>query len=195
MRKLALLLCAALMALVVVPTSADAGRGRVIRGEMDVQFNMGVIFGVGVNEDPDTNVSYIGDITFRGEDHKLVWFNVTPPEPDCTICHTVDTWSVYDSVDYEFGVVAVPGVGDVPGVLTSFEPGDLVFAGSDRAYGTSTGYWAGWGPVSEVGPAADGPFEDLSGGRVLWYGSYDTEEVGPGTHFLGRFLVFPRFDD
>ena len=88
--------------------------------------------------------------------------------------------------------VPAAGVGEVPGVLTSFAPGELVLAGSDRAVGTSTGYWLGWGPVTDVGPAADGPFEHVTGGRVLWYGSYDTDEVGPGTRFMGRFIVFPR---
>lgn len=193
MKKLAVLLVAAIVGLVMAPTNTAAhGRGP-IRGSVDVQFNMGVIFGVGVASDPNTNVSYIGDITFRGHDYTLVWFNITPPEPGCTICYAEETWSVYDSAEYEFGVVEVPGVGDVPGVLTSFTPGELVFEGSDRGVGTSTGYWMGWGPVTDVGPAADGPFEGLTGGRVLWFGSYDTNEVEPGTRFAGRFIVFPRF--
>ncbi len=193
MKKFALLVLAAIVAVLAIPASADAHGRTPIRGSVDVQFNMGVIFGVGVAENPETNVSYIGDIIFRGHDYTLVWFNITPPEPGCAVCTAAETWSIYDSAAYEFGTVNVPGVGDVGGVLTSFTPGELVLAGSDQAVGTSSGYWIGWGPITDVGrAAADGPFEHVTGGRVLWYGSYDTVEVGPGTHFTGRFIVFPR---
>lgn len=195
MKKLARFTFAAIvgLSLVAVSAPAEAHSRAPIRGSVDVQFNMGVIFGVGVAENPDTNVSYIGDITFRGHDYTLVWFNTTPPEAGCTICYAEENWSIYDSAEFEFGVVEVPGVGAVPGVLTSFTPGDLVLAGSDRAVGTSSGYWMGWGPVTDVGVTDGGPFEQVIDGRVFWYGSYDTDEVGPGTHFKGKFNVFPRF--
>lgn len=197
MKKLALLVFAALVSLSVIsgPAPADAhGRGP-IRGKVDVQFNMGVIFGVGVAAEPDTNIAYIGDIKFRGRDFTLVWFSVVPPEDGCTICYAEETWSIYDYVDYDFGEVPVPDFGDVPGVLTVFEPGNLVLAGSDRGIGTSTGYWMGWGPVTDVAETAEKPFDHMTGGHVFWHGSYDTDEVGPGTHFKGRFTVFPQFDN
>ena len=66
-----------------------------------------------------------------------------------------------------------------------------MLAGTDRAIGTPTGYWVGWGPITDEGTAA--PFEHVTSGRVLWYGSYDTPEVGPFTRFEGRFIVFPQF--
>ncbi len=193
MRKLALLIFAIIVALGAVPAPAGASVRGPTRGSLDVQFNMGVIFGAGVAADPDTNVAYIGDISFPGHDYTLVWFNLVPPEAGCTVCHAEEIWRIYDSAEYEFGVVDIPGVGPVPGVLTSFVPGDLVLAGTDRAIGTSSGYWVGWGPVTDVGPAASGPFDQSTGGRVFWSGSYDTDEVGPYTHFMGRFYVFPRF--
>ena len=87
--------------------------------------------------------------------------------------------------------VDVPDVGPLPGVLTEFDPGELLLAGSDVGYGTPSGRWRGSGPVTEA-PADDGPLGCIPvGSRVFWNGFYDTPEVGPGTHFLGKFRVFP----
>lgn len=48
------------------------------------------------------------------------------------------------------------------------------------------------GSASGDAPAGDGPLGCVpEGSRVFWNGSYDTAEVGPGTHFLGKFRVFP----
>ena len=123
MKKLMLLVLAAIIGVSVIPGTAGAGRRTPIRGSVDVQFNMGVIFGVGVADNPDTNVSYIGDITFGRHDYTLVWFNVTPPAEGCTWCYAEEYWRIYDSAQFEFGVVNVPPFGDIPGVLTRVHPG------------------------------------------------------------------------
>ncbi|MGB9373867.1 MAG: hypothetical protein WCA82_06890 [Jiangellales bacterium] len=192
MKRLLILLAAGLLILVGVATPASAKQCRAAIGEVDVQFNMGVIFSVGVAEDPDTNVSYIGDVTFRGETYVLVWYSVVPPMPaQGQLLTAVETWAIYDTAEYTFGRVDVDGVGPVPGVLTEFDPGELLLAGSDVGYGTPSGRWRGSGPVTEA-PADDGPLGCIPvGSRVFWNGSYDTPEIGPGTNFLGKFRVFP----
>ncbi len=192
MRRLLILLAAGLLALVGVATPASAKECRAAIGDLDVQFNMGVIFGAGVAADPDTNISYIGDVTFRGETYVLAWFNVVPPTPaNGQLLTAEETWAIYDTADYSFGVVDVPDLGPVPGVLTEFTPGELLLAGSDVGYGTPSGRWRGSGPVTEA-TADTGPLGCIPvGSRVFWNGFYDTPEVGPGTHFLGAFRVFP----
>jgi hypothetical protein len=192
MRRLVLTLAAAMLVVLGVGAPANAATCKAAIGDLNVQFNMGVIFGVGVAADPDTNVSYIGHVNFRGEDYTLVWFNVVPPTPaNGQLVTAEERWAIYDTVDYGFGVVEVPDVGPVPGVLTEFTPGELLLAGSDQGYGTPSGRWRGSGPVTDA-PAGDGPLGCVpEGSRVSWNGSYDTAEVGPGTHFLGKFRVFP----
>lgn len=193
-RRLLILLATSLLVLVGVAAPASANQCKPAIGDIDVQFNMGVIFGVGVAAEPDTNISYIGEISFRGEDYTFVWFALEDPHPAQGQLITVnDLWAIYenDTVVYEFGVVDVPGVGSVPGVLTTFEPGELLLAGSDVAFGTPSGQARGSGSVTEA-PADTGPLGCVPvGSRVFWNGKYDTPEAGPGTHFLGKFRVFP----
>jgi len=191
-QRLLALLATSLLLLVGVAAPASAKHCRPVLGDMNIQFNMGVIFEVGVAADPNTVISYIGDISFPGEDYKMVWFSVVPPHPAQGELLTAEgLWAIYETVEYDFGVVDVPGVGPVPGVLTSFTPGELLLAGSDVGFGTPSGRWRGRGTVTEA-PADTGPLGRVPvGSREFWNGTYDTPEVGPGTHFLGKFRIFP----
>jgi len=180
MKRLFMLLATSLFILAGGAVPASAAQCHPAIGDIDVQFNMGVILGTGVAPD----VSYIGDITFDDETYVLVWFPLTNPAPaQGQLISAVEDWAIYENVDYEFD--------DVSGVLTTFEPGPLLLAGSDVAYGTPSGQVRGRGPVADA-PATSGPLACVPvGSSVFWNGTWDPPEIGPGTHFLGKFRVFP----
>lgn len=114
----------------------------------------------------------------------LVWYPLTNPAPaQGQLIFAEEVWAVYESANYEFD--------DLSGVLTMFEPGPLLLAGSDIAFATPSGQVRGSGPVTDS-PATDGPLGCVSAGSsVFWNDTWDPPEVGPGTHFVGKFRVFP----
>lgn len=180
MKRLLMLLATSLFILGGIASPAGAARCHPAIGGIDVQFNVGVILGTGAAPD----VSYIGDITFDDQTHVLVWYPLTNPAPaQGQLIFAEEIWAIYESVNYEFD--------DVTGVLTIFETGPLLLAGSDVAFGTPSGQVRGRGPVTDA-PATDGPLGCVTvGSSVFWTGTWDPPEVGPGTHFIGKFRVFP----
>ena len=182
MKRLLVVLVAGLLVFVVAAAPASAKDCQPAKGRVDVQFNMGVFSSGAAPE-----VSYIGDVTFGEETYTLVWYPLMAPYPaQGQLFSVLEDWKIYDDREfYDFDPVS--------GVITRFEPdeADLVLAGSDVAYGNPGSQFRGYGEVTD-GPATTGPLGCVpEGSSGRWHGTYDTPELGPGTHFLGKLGIFP----
>lgn len=161
-------LVAALLVAVAVPAHAR----QPLRGDMDLQFNLGW---PGPSE---TIPDWVGTITIDGAEYGMAFFNTGTGKPfDEQPAHNVffeETWAIYATLDFSF---------DAAGVLETFEPGDVVLSGYDR--GITTVQNSTYRMNGDV-RVTDDAFAEWMGrsvhmsGDIVWY-DFGAPQYAPGT--------------
>jgi len=177
-KKLLILLAVAALIATVIAAPAGASREYSLRGHQDLDFNMGVVFGVGAAP----NVSYVGMLQLSGDTYDIVYFSEAPPEPYGEWVYFEEIVRIYEAglVTAEFGEIK-SDIPDVPPVITGitkfevFEDHDPVVELTDKGWGFPWGTAIASGNVTTTNSNAD-PHGVLSGvevgDRVIWYGRY-----------------------
>jgi hypothetical protein len=166
-----------LATMAALPAAADSHRDVPIRGTQDLDLNLGIVTGEGAAP----TVSWVGTVDFRGTVYPIAYFPTAPLVQIGWWVLFEEQITIYASLDYEF----------TDGVLTTFEPGDVIFTATDAGFGTPRGSAEGFGEIIEANGDAD-PYGVLSevqvGDWTHWVGRYANAE---GTEFGGAFRIFP----
>lgn len=175
MRKKLFALLAAVVALSMWSLAPASACGeRPLRGELDLQFNLGIENG------PHPGISWLGTIEFGDEVYGLAAF----PVASWTVQHLgffAETWSIYpyDEAEpfFEFSD---------EGFLVRFEPGDVLMSGFDVGFtDLNRNRYRSWGVVDE----ASGPFADLVGHRANGKGKIKMYDFGAPESAIGILKI------
>lgn len=157
--KLITVLAVVAMFASLVATPAGASIDKPIRGHMDCTLNIGYVLEQGVAQD----VSWYGTVRIKGKTYPVVYYGDLL-EVDGDSLYWEDRYEILASLSYE--------VND-SGVITAFEPGEVILEVVERGLG-----YAGWfvaiGSVEAANGSAD-PHKRL--GRV---------SVGDAMFYWGR---------
>ncbi|MDJ0954408.1 MAG: hypothetical protein QNJ81_12085 [Acidimicrobiia bacterium] len=174
-RRLLTLLAALVVFASITIAPAAAGTNRAVRGDLDIGLNLGIVLQQGAAP----HVSWYGDIDFRGATYPIVYYGGLLEEHGDWV-YFEDSWEILDSLYYE-----VEG-----GVITVFEPGNVIIGAEEKGWGAPSGWAYGLGRIVTANPEAD-PHGVLDGVSLrditLWTGS-ETDDAG--LEFAGRFRIF-----
>lgn len=169
-RKLITVLAAVAMFASLVAAPAVASTDKPIRGHMDCTLNTGYLE-QGVAQD----VSWYGTIRIKGKTYPVVYYGDLL-DFDGDFLYWEDRYEILASLSYE--------VSDT-GVITAFEPGEVILEVVERGLG-----YAGWfvaiGSVEEASGSAD-PYGRLGGvstGDAMVYWGY-----GVGNDFTASLRI------
>ncbi len=161
-----------LVAVLLMAVALPADARQPLRGDMDLQFNLGW---PGPSE---TVPDWVGTITIDGDEYGMAFFNTGTGKPfDEQPADNVffeETWAIYDTLEFSF---------DGDGILETFMPGDVVLSGYDR--GITTVANSKYHMNGDV-RVAEGPFTDWLGrsvhmsGIIEWY-DFGAPQYAPGT--------------
>ncbi len=175
-RRMLLVLALVVAMFAVAMTPATAGRRTAIRGHQDLDFNLGLLDRSGAAP----NVSWIGEIVLGGDAYVAVYYPLAEPRPIGSATLYVEKLVVYDSANIAF----------TDGVLTTFEPGPMIFTAADRAIETANLDFFAGGRITDVDRTADskGALAAVRvGDRTFWRGSMEDPMQ---TTFQGPFSIF-----
>ncbi len=161
----------------VTVAPANASMHRSLRGNVDLDFNLGLVLGEGAAQ----NVSWFGTVEFRGGTYDIAYYPTAPLVEHGNWIYFEDRYEIYDSLTYEYE----------NGILTEFNPGTVVLEASERGWGTPWGTAFAFGKVVAFDADVD-PHDLLArvqvGDRTFWRGRYLDETQ---LEFAGPFRIFP----
>lgn len=178
-RKLiAVLAIVGLLTVATATTASAHRRSHAARADMELQFNLG--FG---NPDSGTaraDVTWVGTLDFGdGREYGIAFMPTAPLQTFGDWVRFEERVEIYASDGFEF----------TDGVMTTFDPGPIVFEGWDRGWGTPWDTAFAAGRVDDVIPANDphGLFKQrVDGNRTFWKGAYGATPA----EFSGTYWVF-----
>ena len=178
-RKLfALLAIVGLLSVATAATASANRRSHSARADMELQFNLGFV--PGGDGTALTDLTWVGTLDFGGHREYVITFMPTAP------LQTFGDWVYFEE---NVVIYASADVVFTEGVLTTFDPGDVVFAAPDRGWGTPWNTAFAAGRIDQVFPDNDpyGLFtQRVDGNRMLWRGAYGATPA----EFSGTFWVF-----
>jgi len=196
-KKLLILLAVAALIATVIAAPAGAFRRQSLRGYQDLDFNFGIVTGVG--QGAEQGVAYVGTLELRGSTYDIVYYSLGPPvaRGDWTYFEERVVIYVPGTLHVErAGIEFPPGTGNVieDGLISEFDDtdGGVVVEFTDKGWGSPRGTAFAWGKVT-VAPSGADPHGALSnvdvGDRTFWHGRYLDDAR---TRFAGPFRIFTR---
>ncbi len=173
-RKLITVLAAVAILASLVAVPAGASIHRPIRGHVDMTLNLGYVLQEGAAQE----VSWHGTVRFRGTDYPMVYYGDLL-EVNGDYVYWEDRYVILDTLHK---------VVDENGIITEFDPGEVILEVVERGWGYSDRFFA-IGKIVAADGSADphGLLDRASIGDLVVYWGRSSED---GLAFTARLRIF-----
>lgn len=168
-------LAAAVLMLATIAAPATATTHRPIRGHMDMELNLGFFSGEGAAPE----VTWYGTVDIKRASYPVVYYGGLLEDNDGWV-YWEDRYEILDTLS-----TTVEG-----GVITKFEPGNVIFEVTERGWGTPWGTFFALGKVVAADVDADphGLLDRVSVDDAVVYWGHNTGDAGLA--FVARMRIF-----